>query len=309
MSGLRHFVETLRNFTSSRADDILVIDPFSIGDVFQSLSIVSAFCKINKVDSINFVTKYDILKIVKMFPVVKNLYVNMHLNSVLIELLANTDWYKNQNKFFIMPPNMHLSLISHTGQLDGADMMFKKKKILGLSKDDIPLIPSLDSKVMEEISAKAKSLGITPNSVIIFNHARTMKPIKSECYFELNKIFPGEVFFDSFSNDIPSWARVLNIEIHEIPYYANYAGTVIALRSGITELLSMSSAKIFTIYPSSNYMQDWFSNKEMVASQFRTWGIKDLGLNLLTSEVQIFIENDDDTFAISKKIIKSLCSN
>ena len=129
MSGLIHFVDTLKNFTKTNPNDVLIVDPFSIGDVFQSLSIASTFCKLKGMKNINFICKHEALKVVEMFSIVKNLYINKHLDSLKIELLANTDWYKNQNNFFIMPPNMHLSLISETGRLDGNDMILKKKKI------------------------------------------------------------------------------------------------------------------------------------------------------------------------------------
>jgi hypothetical protein len=127
-----------------------------------------------------------------------------------------------------------------------------------------------------------------------------------EVFKPLINVFPGGVFFDNWSGAPKDWGNLLKIPFEQIPYFCNYAGHCICIRSGVTELLSLSTSKIYTIYPGSRWMADWFPDKFATSETFRTWGIRELGLNPQSQEKKIFIEDGDDFFKISQKILKAI---
>ncbi|MBU3621840.1 glycosyltransferase family 9 protein [Polynucleobacter sp. CS-Odin-A6] len=304
MSRLKPYIRRLMAITKTGPDDFLIIEPYSIGDIFHTLSLINEFRKSKPAGAkINLACKKRALPIVKMFSNIDNVWCYDDFDGQALDFIANSTWYQSQSNFFIMPPDMHDRLMENLPMLEGHNAINFKKNILGIPEKTQPELPALNQELKDRAAIGAANIGLRSNSIIIFNHAVTIKPLDNESFKSLDNLFHGRVYYDSMNGNAPSWTIPIRIPLDEIPYYANIAGNVITLRSGITDLLSLSNANIYTIYPGGNWMADWFHhNKPIISDQFRTWGIRDLGLNLESSEKKIFVENEDTHEIISNKI-------
>lgn len=144
--------------------------------------------------------------------------------------------------------------------------------------------------------------GLQADSLIIFNHAHSAKRLPSNTYKSLLNLFPGGIYYDAWQKDTPKWAKPLKMSLMDVPVFADLAGSVLAVRSGMTELLSMSKANIYTIYPDTNWLSPWFQEDPRAVAAFRSHGIRDLQLNPDSTEKKIFIENSYTTKQMSEKI-------
>lgn len=301
MSKIAQFVGGILNLSRTGPDDALIIDPYSIGDVFQTMSLLDGLKQLNKFKRINVLCLTRTARVLSFFENFDGLY---HLDSVdemKFSILAQTKWYELQKNIFIMPPDMHVNY-SHSFNMYGCAVINYKKKILGLPNSFKPILPRPRSDVKRRALDYAEKIGLSSNSLIIFNHAQTIQPLNIDVFFPMLSLFPDKVYFDSWGGAPKSWGKSIDIPLEFIPFLCDIAGNVICLRSGITEILSLSSARIFTIYPGSRWMADWFVDKKNASDMFRTWGIRDLGLNLTSLETKVFVENNESTEDIGNKL-------
>ncbi len=300
---LQSYVHRLMGMSRTGPDDALVIEPYSIGDVFQTLTLMDHVRRVHGVRRLHFMCRRRAARVISLFQNVDGVLLCEDIDEEKLALLAQTGWYAAQRNLFIVPPEMHMDGITRHAALDGLGVMPLKQKILGLPPDVQPVLPPAREAVVRAAHESAWCQGVRPGSVIIFNHAHTMKPMDPEVYRPLQTIFPSGVFFDGWSGAPEGWGRRLRMPLEQVPYFCDLAGQAICIRSGITELLSLSSARIHTLYPGGRWMADWFKDKAAAASLFRTWGIRDLGLNPRSLEKKLFIEDHDSPQAIATKIL------
>ena len=306
MSHLQSYVQRLLAITRTEPGDALVIDPYSIGDVFQTLTLMDAFRKVHGIKHIQLLCRPRVARVFSLFENIDGLLLTDAIDEEKLSLLAQTRWFSQQNMVFVAPPEMHVNGNIFLEQSHNCHIMQLKKKVLNLPDDTQPVLPPHSEFIVNKARNSALRQGVKPGSVIIFNHAHTMKPMDTDVYRPLAKLFPGGVFFDGWSGAPSGWGYRLNIPLEQAPYFCDVAGTAICIRSGITELLSLSNAKIHTIYPGGNWMAPWFKNKADTAVMFREWGIRDLGLNPNSHEEKLFIENSDTLQTIAEKILRAV---
>ena len=299
---MRH-AEYYKNLTNTTKNDLLLIEPHSAGDVYHTLSLVEHLRAKIKPKNINLICTTKGLGVVKIFKNIDNVCTFPHLDCEKLQLLANTNWYTAQSQVFICPPSFTYSKCG-----SGAEHMLQKKQILGLLPENRPHQPGFIKSIFEQSLASAKRQGLASNSIIIFNHAHTIKPIPAAAYEALVAKYPGKVYFDKWSNNNIKGAIPLDIKLEEVPYFANIAGSIVCMRSGIVDMLAASSAKIFTIYPGSDYCNDWTpaDRRQEFMEFLKTWGIADLDLNPSANETKIFIENNDTIETMQSKLISNV---
>ncbi len=308
MAQIHSYVQRLLGLTRTESGDALVIDPYSIGDVFQTLTLMDHFKRVHGVRRLQFMCRGRAARVICLFDSVDGVHLLDNFDEEKLSLLAQTHWYASQKTIFIAPPEMHMDGLRQMDCSRGENLMKLKKQILGLPEDLRPILPSPREKIVEAAYQSATSQGLKRGAVIVFNHAYTMKPMNPEVFRPLTDFFPEGVFFDDWSGAPNGWGQRLHIPLEQVPYFCDFAGNAISIRSGITELLSASKAAVHTIYPGSSWMADWFKNKDEAAEMFRTWGIQDLGLNSSSREKKIFIEDGDCPSVIAAKIQRSVAS-
>jgi len=307
-SRLDQFAEKLLEVSNTTATDYLLIDPYSIGDAVHTLSLVDEFRKkyCTKGESVNFICSLRSLPVAKLF---KNINycvgIDCSPHEYQLEALAERYGPVPIGRPILMPPDMYsrgwLGRLSEAGRLNSIEA---KKLILELDLDVIPQVPQLDSNLYEEISIKANSIGLCRNSVIIFNHANTIKEANSEIYKPLSKYWGDRVYYDATiqGKGVVSWAKPLTMTIEEIPYYAQFVGTVVNIRSGITDLLAFSDANVITIYPNSDMLFDWTGNKKRVMQAFKNLTLAKLRLSDKAREFPLFCDEDDSIECVADKL-------
>lgn len=306
MTYIESYANRLLGLARCEPGDALVIDPYSCGDVFQTLTLMGHFRREHRIQRINFLCLNRAARTVSFFNNIDVLLTCGSIDEEKLAMLSQTRWYKNQNRIFIAPPSMHMDDVNNIERLDGTILMRLKKQILGIPEYALPELPTVQKKQAQVAYESALRQGLKPQSVIIFNHANTMKSMNPEVFKSLLDVFPGGVFFDKWSGAPVGWGKLLEIPLEQIPYFCDYSGNCICIRSGITELLSLSTSTIHTIYPGSRWMADWFPDKITTSEMFRTWGIRELGLNPNSQEKKIFIEDCDNDFVIASKILESV---
>ncbi|MBS7805555.1 hypothetical protein KIH24_13360 [Rhizobiales bacterium TNE-4] len=288
--------------------DHVVIDPYSAGDVFQTLTLMDHFKRFHRVRRLHFICLRRAARVICLFNNIDSLLVLNAIDEEKLALLTQTHWYAKQSSLFVAPPELHIDGFEDQFSMH-TNYMKLKKYYLSLPDIAHPVLPPQNESIKLAAESAALRQGIVPNSVIVFNHAHTIKPLMPDVYLPLRDIFGENIFFDNWSNAPNDWGRRVDIKFEEIPYFCNLAGTAICIRSGITDVLSMSNSIIHTIYPGGQWMAPWFKDKNKVANSFRSWGIRDLGLNPNAAEQKIFIENGDDNEIIGSKILSSVISH
>lgn len=306
MTHIEHYIQRLMGMSRTEPGDALVIDPYSIGDVFQTLSLMDSFRRVHGIRRINLMCCRRVARVISLFRNIDGIFLADAFDGEKLALLAQTRWYAQQKTVFVAPPGMHIDDVTRKDEGASWHIMAFKKAILGLPYDSQPVLPPIHDAVVHAAHVSAMRQGVRPDSVIIFNHAQTMLPMDPEVYRPLLEVFPQGVFFDGWSGAPSNWGRRLDIPLEQVPYFCDLAGHVICIRSGITELLSLSSANIYTIYPGGQWMARHFKNKDTTAEMFRNWGIRDLGLNPTSHEKKLLIENGDSVSTISGKILDSI---
>lgn len=308
ISILLSYVNNLKAATKTKENDILIFEPQSIGDIFQTLSLVNQLKIQRNIDKINFISTKRSTPIIKLFNNVNNVLELNNIDYLRLELFSNTEWYKNQKNIVAPCTGNHIIGQKHEDFIEWASAFFDKnpmefrKETLGLPSSVRPELPHIPKDQYEKSVESAKRQGLNSDSLIIFNHAHSAHPLPSIIYKSLLDLFPGGVYYDAWANNIPQWAKPLKMSLVDIPTFADLAGAVINVRSGITELLSMSKANIYTIYPDTNWLAHWFQEDPRAVAAFRSHGIRDLQLNPESTEKKIFIENSYTKKEMAKKI-------
>ena len=311
ISTLLGYVGNLKAATKTGKNDLLIVEPVSIGDIFQTLTLVNQLKRSRKTEKINFVSSRRSTQIIKLFNNVNNVLElnHLHIDYSKMELLANSKWYESQQSIILPCTANHIvATEGHSGTTEWVSafllenpMEFRKKN-LGLPASARPELPEIPQAKREAALASALRQGLKPDSLIIFNHAHSAKPLPPSIYQPLLDLFPGGIYFDAWDKDAPKWAKPLQMSLADVPVFADFAGSVLTVRSGMTDLLSMSKANIYTIYPDTNWLSPWFQEDPRAVAAFRSHGIRDLQLNPDSMEKKIFIENAYTTRRMGEKI-------
>ena len=308
-SRLDLFSHKLTQLSNTTQDDYLIVEPYSIGDAVHTLSLLSAFRNkfVRTSERINFICNKRALPIVKLFRNVDNA-IGIDLGPFEFHLEAIAERYGSlpKGKPIPMAPDMYTK--GWLGKLrEKVTPIQAKSLILELDIDTEPSIPELDPELLTAMFANFRAAGIERNSVIIFNHANTMREVDSSIFRPLQRKFP-RVYYDSSISDkgIIPWARPVKIRLDEIPFLTSYIGTAVIIRSGITDIVALSSARVISIYPNSCLVYDWSGKRTQVAKTFRELTLEKLGLAKNVREFPMFCEEGDSMDDLESKFANIL---
>ncbi len=307
-SALDAFSNKLVQATGTSASDFLLIEPYSIGDLVQDLLLLPEFrrrhCYAGQ--KINLICNQRAAALVNLFPYVDQVF-GMNCASMEAQLSAVAERYGPcaTGAPILLAPDMYargwLGRLSAAGALSP---ITAKKLILELDLEAPLTIPPLQEGSLREAALSAESQELQPQSIIIFNHAKTVKPLEADAFSEVLDLFPGRVFYDASVPDAPPVAGAipLKMSLEQIPYFAALAGSVITLRSGITDLLCMAPVSLTTVYPRATQFYDWAGDKAVAARAFKNLTLERLGLNAICNESAVFYEDGDSILSLARKI-------
>lgn len=311
-SRVDNFARELLEISNTSENDYLIIEPYSIGDTVHTLTLINAFRKENchHNEKINLICNPRSVPVAKLFRNVDTV-VGLDCSPFEFQIESFAERYGPcpRHAPIPMPPDMYargwLGRLIAEGRISPIDA---KRLILEINNDDDLYIPPLDHEQGAKAIAGAQQQGLTENSLIIFNHALSIKPLDSDVFIPLKNIWGDNIFFDATVGDrgIIPWANPIKIDLADIPCVADFAGTVLTIRSGITDLLSVSSkAKLLTVYPSASQINDFAHDKEVVAMSFMYLTLKRLGLDKTNRETPIFYNSSESLEALMLKIFNA----
>lgn len=312
-SRLDLFANELLEKTKTGARDFLFIEPYSAGDVFHTLSFINEFRRVHCTDGqkINFICNERGIGVVKLF---RNVDLAMSMNLLPLEFhlesLVQRFPALQSGVPIITCPDMYsrgfLARLYLENLINGLTC---RKLIMELDLKFRPELPNLDDNLANLSIKKAQRFGINSGSILIFNHASSMKSLDPEV-FDCLKKYAGRVFYDASKSGhgVIPWAIPIHLSIEDVPYFANYAGTVISIRSGLTDVLSLSKANIITIYPNEDHLHDWHGDKKKVAMNYKGYTLEKFEIGSRANEIPIFCESGEGNQDIKLKLDKAISS-
>jgi hypothetical protein len=208
----------------------------------------------------------------------------------------------------VTAPNLHLNGWLSRLSVEGIiSPIIAKKLILGLDFDAPIHHAVVPDQVRSRAEQTANAQGVqSGRSLIIFNHANLFTPLPVEAYQGVVKKFPGPVFTDVTIDRtvvIPG-TRPIKIPLDEMITVAEVSGSVLALRSGIVDLLSNARTKLLTIYPRIRDVRI-FPDRAVMIKLARNWTLAKVGLSEAGFETGIVLEDHEEVADISEHISRA----
>lgn len=287
--------------------DWVIVDPLSIGDAYQTLCLLKAFRAKNLQPGARlfYICSDRVAPLAPMFGAV-DVLVAHRLDYNICYLFAQT-YRLGPGVPIVVGPSMYADgwlqrLLDH----GLVSVLHVRKLILGLDlgcpiSHGVP--QEADRRAAAEIAAGA---GVEPGkSLLIVNHATTMKPLPPEAFAGVVERFPGPVFTDASvagATVIPG-TRPIGIPIAQMIPMAELFGQVLALRSGIVDLLSDADAELFSIYPRPMDAQTWVKDQAAWVNAYRNLTLGQAQLAGRVRERPILLEPEDGAEEISGRIL------
>jgi hypothetical protein len=291
--------------------DFLLIDPYSIGDVYHTLTLIGEFRKRHCApdQKIHLMCNIRCVPIAKLFANVEKC-IGMNCGPFEFHLETFAQRYSLAPGFpIVLQPDMYgrgwLGRLMHAGKIT---IIEAKKLLLDLDLDAPLATPKLNEALRTEAYAKARAQGLTSDSVIIFNHAQSVESIDPDIFKVLLPYFGKNVYYDATIKDqgIVPWAKPLQIELAHIPFFAELAKNVVAVRSGIVDILSAVDCNLITLYPNASLVKKFFTDPASIAKAMRNFTLRNLNLRPQAPEYAIFLEEGDAAGEIAQKLDATL---
>ncbi len=157
-------------------------------------------------------------------------------------------------------------------------------------------------RAADNAAASGVELG---RSLLILNHATTSRPLPVEVYAGVVERFPGPVFTDVTMEGgalIPG-TRPISIPLAQMIPLAELFGGVLALRSGIVDMLSDAKVDLYSIYPRPQDAQSWVLDQAAWVNAYKNCTLEKIGLVGNASERPILLQPDDGVAEIAARIV------
>jgi hypothetical protein len=290
--------------------DFMVIEPCSIGDVYHTLCVLESFREkyVEAGTRLAFCCKASATPLVAMFHVAERT-VTVAYEERLYESFAQR-YLLSAGVPIVTVPQMYGS--GWLGRLIGdgyISPLIARKLILGLELDSTIRHPVISEAAKGQAARNAAAHGVElGRSLLICNHAITFTALPVECFEAVVRNFPGPVFTDMIAGSIQPipGTRPITIPIDQLAATAEAFGTVLALRSGIVEVLSNSPIRLFSIYPRITELNPYHPDRVDSIRRFRLWTLAWIGLSKPSFENTIYLEDSDGVAEISERIARAL---
>ena len=293
--------------------DWLIIDPLSVGDAYQTLSLLPEFRRKHMAPGARlfYMCSDRAAPIVEMFGAV-DVVVGHRVDYNICYLFAER-YGLAPGVPVVMGPAMYAGgwlqrLLDH-GLISA---LHARKLILGLDLDCAIRHAEPSDQMRRDADETARAHGVeSGRSLLIVNHATTMKPLPVEAFAEIVAQFPGPVFTDTTMDPsalIPG-SKPIAIPLNQMIPIAEQFGQVLALRSGIVDLIADARTRIFSIYPRPADAQTWVTDRAGWVGAYRNATLEKMGLTGRAVERPILLAADDDIAAISRRIAAAFAYN
>jgi hypothetical protein len=294
-----------------REMDYFLIDPLSIGDAYQTLCLLRVFREkyMQPGARLFYWCQPRVAPLVAMFNVV-DMVISSQIDFNVCYMFAQRYQGVAAGRPIVVGPAMYADgwlqrLLDH----GLVSTLHVRQLMLGLDLD-CPISHPVVADATRQLAAEnAQASGVeVGNSLLIVNHATTSVPLPVEAYAGAVASFPGPVFTDMTVGGaqlIPG-TRPINIPLDQVIPMGELCGSVLALRSGIVDLLANANARLFSIYPRPEDAQTWVTDRTAWVSAYRNATLTKMGLLGAATETEIFLHEDDGVAEISARVAAAL---
>ena len=143
---------------------------------------------------------------------------------------------------------------------------------------------------------------------MIFNHGWNNNGFSSEIYERIIRKYPGKVFYDqgllnSNKRELEG-AIPISINLDEMVSFAEYAGTVIACRSGIVDVLSSAKIELFSLYETPLPLNKYEYAEKLCAGSH--WFLERLGMAPYGFEKRVYISKCESNAANALHLLNKI---
>lgn len=227
-----------------REDTFYIACPYGIGDTLGVASLVHAFKKENRVDRVCLIIKKGQGDLPNLFDSVDDKIVSDELVAICKDFSIFSGIRKCQNYLYghIVVEKIQYYIFTDT-------LLSHYKELMCIDER---------SERERATFVRSNSLDIYQNSVILMPHANTSKMLPISFWEKLagKLVENGYVVYTNIKDEteyVISGTYAISKPLPDIPSFAEKCSLVIALRSGICDLLAFSKTKMIVIVPT------WFS--------------------------------------------------
>lgn len=231
------------------------------GDVFITSSLVPAWAEKEQVSRyVVTVIGKSAYKVAKMFPIENVEILSQRDTEDLIHYLQTIgETEPNIEVLHFSPFAFHQRIMESLLGVNGSSFldMYMDITFRGLSRDN--MLPSETQTTPDEIDEIFKTNGLTPGkTVLLVPYANTINLLRWQFWDTLAYELTKKGYTVCTNCDYPKEREVrgtipLFLRYNQLKQFVETAGTIIQLRSGLTDLLYNCKCKNYVLYPIENY--------------------------------------------------------
>jgi hypothetical protein len=256
---LSELIHSWREACGVTDNDWFIIDPYSIGDAYHSLGLLPAFRQrhVRPGQRIVFLCNERCLPLKRIMPYADAYFSgNMNLFELQLNLIAEEGLF-GPGYPVITAPDMHyrgaLNDLVHCRQITMIDL---KRLVMRVGFDTPFTGPMVQPAWREDVQQALAAQGVVQGeSLMLFPHALTSKAIPAPFWNTVVGALRDRfhLFTDTTPGNAPlPFTTPIHLKLDALIPAVEWAGAALALRSGLSDVLSSVEATLVTAYPENN---------------------------------------------------------
>ena len=277
------------------------------GDIYITTSLLPTWAEKNGITQyVATVIGKSGYKVAKMFPIDNvEILTKRETEDLLHYLQTIGETEPNIEVLHFTPFAFHQKIIEALLGVNGSNFMDMYLNITfpGLTLDD--MMPVAEQSSDEEIAAVFKEKGLFPgNTIVLVPYANTIDPLSEQFWSYLADELKKKGYTVCTNCNYPAEAKIPGTIPVFLPYnklkkFVETAGTIIQLRSGLTDLLYDCNCKNYVLYPIENFFR--FGS----ASLYEYFSLERMGISERVTEIEFSRRNENK---ICEQILKEYCT-
>lgn len=266
-----------------------LVCPYGLGDTYLICLLLKEYIKVNHLSNVRLILRPGHEQVADMFGYKEIVYIPTDFALTSAQVAKNG--IQRKGEIFIAHPNyINNGYFTQLLGYKDINLIDIYKIILNLDINVKLALPTATKMPSKRQIASYDDLGIRPGqAVLLCPEANSTTPLNIETWIRVSKYYlkKGYKVFTSVihpENHIPGTLPI-KLTIGEIRTFAEYAGRVVSLRSGICDILSGTNCKLQVIYPNSIWSK---------SSIFRATSLKAMGLSANVCEIDLATIREKD---------------
>lgn len=277
------------------------------GDIYITSSLLPAWAEKNGISRyvVTVIGKSG-FKVAKMFPIENvEILTKRETEDLLHYLQTIGETESNIEVLHFTPFGFYQKIIEGLLGVNGSNFMDMYLNITfpGLKLDD--MVPAAEQCSDQEIATVFEEKGLAPgHTIVLVPYANTIDPLSDQFWNYLADGFQKKGYTVCTNCNYPVEAKVpgtipVFLAYNQLKKFVETAGTIVQLRSGLTDLLYNCNCKNYVLYPVENFFR--FGT----ASLYEYFSLEKMGLSNQSIEIEFSRRNENK---ICQKILSDFSS-